>query len=260
MKEIGLNLYSVRNLISTEEDFLNTAKKLKEMGYSFFQYSGAAYDPERIKRVTEEVGTPIRLTHMDRDRILNETEKVCEENLYFGNRNIGLGAMSWDIITDEKKCKEYIEKYNKAGEIMQKMGCKFFWHHHNFEFYPHNGQTVMDYVIDNAPYINFTLDTYWLQMGGVNIIEYLEKLKGRIGCVHLKDFKTKFYIDDKEMPRFEPEIESVGYGVMNFQSIIDKMREVGVEHYFVEQDNAADLPDTLHLVERSIQYLKKEIK
>ena len=42
--------------------------------------------------------------------------------------------------------------------------------------------------------------------------------------------------------------------------IINKMREVGVEHYFVEQDNAADLPDTLNQVVRSVQYLKKEIK
>ena len=93
-----------------------------------------------------------------------------------------------------------------------------------------------------------------------NILEYLEKLKGRIGCVHLKDFKTKFFIDEKEVPRFVPEIESVGYGVLNFQAIIDKMREVGVENFFVEQDNAADLPDTLNQVERSIKYLQKEIK
>jgi sugar phosphate isomerase/epimerase len=76
----------------------------------------------------------------------------------------------------------------------------------------------------------------------------------------LRDYRTKFFIDERECPRFVPEIESVGYGVLNFQTIIDKMREVGVEHYFVEQDNAADLPDTLHQAIRSIQYLKKEIK
>ena len=247
MKEIGLNLYSIRNLIATEEDYLATTKKLKEMGYSYFQYSGAPFDPQRIKRVCEETGTSIRLTHMDKDRLINETEKVIEENLYFG--------------TDESKCKEYIEKYNKVGEIMQKNGCKFFWHHHNFEFIQFaNGQPVFDYIIENAPHINYTLDTYWLQLSGVNVLEYLEKLKGRIGCVHLKDYKTKFFIDEKEIPRFVPEIESVGYGVMNFQSIIDKMREVGVENYFVEQDNAADLPDTLAQVERSVKYLQKEIK
>ena len=260
MKNIGLNLYSVRNLISTEEDFLATAKKLKEMGYAFFQYSGAVFDPERIKRVSEETGMPIRLTHIPQERLLNETEKVIEENLYFGNTNIGLGAMSWDILTDEKRCKEHIEKYDRVGEIMKKNGCKFFWHHHNFEFIKYNGQTVFDYIIENAKNINYTLDTFWLQYAGVSILEYLEKLKGRIGCVHLKDYATRFEIDEKEIPRFNPTIESVGYGVLNFQAIIDKMREVGVEHFFVEQDNAADLPDTLHQVERSIKYLQKEIK
>ena len=78
--------------------------------------------------------------------------------------------------------------------------------------------------------------------------------------MHLKDYRTKFFIDEKEYPRFEPEIESVGYGVINFQAVINKMREVGVEYYLVEQDNAADLPDTLNQVERSVKYLKKEIK
>ena len=260
MKEIGLNLYSVRNLISTEEDLLETAKKLKEAGYSFFQYSGATWDPKRIKRMVDEVGTPVCLTHIPQDRLLNETEKVIEENLSFGNKNIGLGAMSWDILTDEVKCKQKIEEYNRVGELMKKYGCKFFWHHHNFEFIQYNGQTVFDYIIENAPHINYTLDTYWLQLSGVSIIEYLEKLKGRIGCVHLKDYKTKFFIDEKEMPRFVPEIESVGYGVINFQDVINKMREVGVEYYLVEQDNAADLPDTFSQVERSVKYLKKEIK
>ena len=260
MKEIGLNLYSVRNLISTEEDLLTTAQKLKDAGYSFFQYSGATWDPKRIKRMVDEVGTPVCLTHIPQDRLLGETEKVIEENLSFGNKNIGLGAMSWDILIDEKQCKEHIEKYNKVGEIMQKNGCKFFWHHHNFEFIQYNGQTVFDYIIENAPYINYTLDTYWLQLAGVSIIEYLEKLKGRIGCVHLKDYATRFITEENGKQRFSPEIESVGYGVLNFQAIIDKMREVGVEHYFVEQDNAADLPDTLNQVERNIKYLKKAIK
>jgi sugar phosphate isomerase/epimerase len=207
--------------------------------------------------VVDEVGTPICLTHIPQDRLLGETEKVIEENLSFGNKNIGLGSMSWEIIVNETECKKKIEEYNRVGEIMQKNGCRFFWHHHNFEFIQYNGQTVMDFVIDNAPHINFTLDTYWLQLGGMNVIEYLERLKGRIGCVHLKDYKT---IYNQEQWKYQPEIESVGYGVLNFQSIINKMREVGVEHYFVEQDNAADKPDTLHQVERSIQYLKANIK
>ena len=57
----GLNLYSIRNLIETEEAFLDTAKKLKDMGYSYLQYSGGVYDPDRISRVSKATGLPITL-------------------------------------------------------------------------------------------------------------------------------------------------------------------------------------------------------
>ena len=54
----GLNLFSVRGMIRTEENFLSTAIKLREAGYSYLQYSGAAFDAERIKRVSERSGLP----------------------------------------------------------------------------------------------------------------------------------------------------------------------------------------------------------
>ena len=38
---LGLNLFSIRNYLDTEEHFLEVAKKLKEMGYSYMQFSDA---------------------------------------------------------------------------------------------------------------------------------------------------------------------------------------------------------------------------
>ena len=43
MIEVGLNLYSVRNLIKDEKSLTDTVIKLKDMGYSYFQYSGGEY-------------------------------------------------------------------------------------------------------------------------------------------------------------------------------------------------------------------------
>ena len=51
MKEIGINLYSLRSLIATEEGLLDTAIKLREMGYTFLQYSGGPYNPDMLTRV-----------------------------------------------------------------------------------------------------------------------------------------------------------------------------------------------------------------
>lgn len=251
----GLNLFTLRNFISTEEAFLATAKRLKEMGYTYLQYSGAPFDADRIKRVSEESGMPVYLTHVPMDRILNDTEALVEEHARFGCKNIGLGAMPLDIIKDEALCKKTVEELNRAGEIMKKNGANFFYHHHHFEFYKHNGETVFDYMIKNAPAINFTVDTYWLQYGGVSVADFIEKLKGRIECVHLKDYKIDYTAEGGFAPRFCP----VGEGNIDFVLALKKAKESGARYFFVEQDNAPDFPDPFGEVERSIKYIKKEL-
>ena len=99
--QAGLNLYSIRNLISTEEDFLATAKRLREMGYSYLQFSGAPYDAEMIRRVSEASGLPVVLTHVPYDRIVGDTEALAREHLSFGCHRIGLGALPLDKLGDE---------------------------------------------------------------------------------------------------------------------------------------------------------------
>ena len=79
----GLNLFSINSLIKTEEEFLQTAIKLKEMGYSYMQFSGAPYDPDKIKRVSDASGLPVCLTHVPYNRIVNETEALMEEHAKF---------------------------------------------------------------------------------------------------------------------------------------------------------------------------------
>ena len=73
---LGLNLFSIRNYLDTEEHFLEAAKALKEMGYSYIQFSGAPFDPQMIKRVIDTTGLKVVLTHVPMDRILNDTEAL----------------------------------------------------------------------------------------------------------------------------------------------------------------------------------------
>ena len=252
----GLNLFSIKNLLTTEEDFFNTVKALKEIGYSYLQFSGAEFIPERIKRISEALDMPICLTHVPMDRIINDTDKLMEEHSLFDCKNIGLGMMPFEVVADEKQFKETVALLNEAGKKMAEKGFKFFYHHHHSEFFKHNGQTAFDYMVENAPYINFTVDTYWLQFGGVDVKDTLRKLKGRIECAHLKDYQIVYTEGGQPRP-FAPEFAPVGDGVMDFPSIIEVMKEVGVKYFLVEQDNASRLPDTLAQVQRSIEYLKK---
>ena len=72
---VGLNLFSIRNLIKTEEDFLNTALKLREMGYTTMQYSGGDFLPDRIKRVSDASGLPIWL-HTAEKNVASEITEI----------------------------------------------------------------------------------------------------------------------------------------------------------------------------------------
>ena len=116
-----------------------------------------------------------------------------------------------------------------------------------------DGRTFFDYVIEEAPFINFTLDTYWLQLGGVNILEYIEKTKGRIDCIHLKDVKLVLNDETKMMDRV---FACLGEGNLNFNAIIKKANECGAKYFIVEQDNASYLENPFNEVKKSGDYIK----
>lgn len=254
----GLNLFSLRKQIDTKEKFLATAKALKEMGYDYLQYSGGPWEPKTVKEVSEAVGLPVVLTHVKLDRMLNDPEKLVAEHKLFGCENVGLGAFDFRG-ADEATRREGIAKVGRAAEKISKAGANFFYHNHNFEFVKmESGKTVFDTIVTECPAVHFILDTFWLQSGGVSIIEYIEKLKGRIGCVHLKDF-LPFFVKNEETGKYEskPKFAPVGDGNINWHSVIPAFVEAGAQYFLVEQDDATDYEEPLSQVARSIQYLKE---
>lgn len=258
--QAGLNLFSIRNLIQTEEDFLSCAQKLKKAGYSYLQYSGAAFDAERIARVSRESGLPVCLTHVPMDRITGDTEKLMEEHARFGCRNIGLGMLPLEVLADESVCKRKLEELERAAEKMSENGFTFFYHHHHFEFFRWgSGETPFYYILNQTKHIHFVADTYWLQYAGVNVSETIDKLSGRVECVHLKDYRIAREFNEKGEAEFKPRFAVIGEGNMNFSAIIERLKKAGTEYYFVEQDDAAEYADPIGEVARSMKYIEKEL-
>lgn len=256
MKNVGVNLFSLRTLIKTEEGLTDTLSALGSMGYNCAQFSGAPFDAGVIKRASEASGVPIVLTHVPLNDIINRTEWLMEEHASFGCKRIGLGSLPREILTDECKTKSTIESLAKAAEVMKGSGFSFFYHNHHTDCYRHSGVTVLDYMIDNCPDVRFTLDVYWLQYGGLSVKDYIKKLSGRIDCVHLKDYKIIADTSECGKVDFRPVFAPVGEGNLDFAGYYPLMRESGVKYYLVEQDNAVAFPDPLDEVRRSVEYIR----
>ena len=257
MKSIGINLFSLRTLIKTEEGLRDTLSALRDMGYSCAQFSGAPFDAPVIKRASEAAGMPIVLTHVPLEDIIGRTDALMEEHASFGCKYIGLGSLPRDKITDEGEIKKTIEALGIAAEKMKKSGFALFFHNHHTDCYRHGGETVLDYMIRTCPALHFTLDTYWLQYGGLSVADYIKKLAGRIECVHLKDLRIDAAKKEDGTTVFTPTYAPVGEGNLDFAAYYPLMKAAGVRHYLVEQDNAVSFPDPLDEVRRSASYIKE---
>ena len=253
----GLNLFSLRTLIGDEAGFLSTAKTLRDMGYDTLQFSGAPYDPEMIKRVSEACALPIVLTHVPMERIINETDALMAEHESFGCRFIGLGAMPPKCFLDEDQLKAEVEKLDRAASKMKANGFGFSYHHHHYEMFKVGEKTVLEYIVDNSDSINITVDTYWLHYGGVDVCKMIDRLAGRVKCVHLKDYRIK--ANTEGGLSFTPAFAPVGDGTLDFPAIVDHAKKAGAIHFLVEQDDAVDHPDPLEQVRRSITYIKENL-
>lgn len=250
--KFGLNLYSIRNLIDTDDKFIDTCLKLKAAGYDFLQYSGIEFKVDKVKRELDEVGLPVYLTHVPMDRILNDTDALIKEHKEIGCRNIGLGG----VFKPMQEFKPLIDKLRVAAKKISDAGLKFFYHNHMHEFSKdETGKTYYDYIIETAPEINFTLDTYWVQRGGVDFYDLVKRIAGRVDCVHLKDHSVILDGDPEKCVFINKECPC-GDGTLDFHKMIPAVLDAGAKYLFVEQDNAAEKEDSLGEVIKSVIYLK----
>ena len=248
----GAQLYTVRDFCTTTESFSETLKKVADIGYKTVQVSGTcAYDPNWLKNELDKNGLKCVLTHINQQRLKEETEAVCDEHSIFGCNNIGIGSIPGAFPMNEEKYQAFLKDYLPVGKALKSCGKKLFLHNHYEEFRKlEGGGNLMTRILtDTKPdELGITLDTYWVQYAGGDVLEYMELLNGRIECIHLKDMAIG---EDKAEHRMMP----VGYGNLNFERIISKAGECGTQYLLVEQDNSNGL-DPFDCLRMSYDYLR----
>ena len=244
--KLGAQLYTLREYTKTEEDFAGTIKKVADIGYKYVQVSGigAGISAEFIKKVTEDNGVKVILTHTSLDRIKNETEKVIEEHNIFNCPGVGVGGFGGDRSADGFK--KFAEDIAPAAAKIKAAGKLFLYHNHKFEFERFNGKTGMDIIIDNSDKdaVKFTFDTYWAQAGGIDPVQFIEDYKDNIFATHLKDMtvrndKIETVINGKVTRTAISDniyMTEILTGNMNFRKILKVSEENNVLWHFVELD------------------------
>ena len=252
MNQYGIQLYSVRDFMNTEEEIRTTFRKLKNMGYDQVQTAGCAVDYEVFGKIAEENGMEIIGTHDDFEVMKNDFERALNNHRLLHTANMGIGGRKYESVSDVL---QFIEDANAVAEKVAQYGMKFTYHNHSHEFYRwENGKTTMDMLAENfhPENVTFVLDTYWVQQGGGDIRHWIEKLKGRIDILHLKDMKRIAGDNNTAIQQ----ITEIGNGNLYWEGILAAARECGITYYIVEQDHMW-AQDCFASAKESIDYLRR---
>lgn len=246
--KIGAQFYTLHEFCTTTEKLAEALKRVADIGYTTVQISGTcAYDPHWLKEQLDTNGLSCVLTHIPRERLVGEPEKVAKEHDVLDCPYIGLGCFVFDENQDGQHFDQFVASYRPTIQTFRENGKYFMYHNHHHEFRKLGDKVYLQHLADtfSKEEMGFTLDTYWVQRGGGDPAWWLENLKGRVPCIHLKDMA------------YENVMAVVGEGNINFDRVFQKAEEAGTQYMLVEQDDCNG-EDPFACLKRSYQYLKAQ--
>jgi len=236
--QIAAQLYTVREFCTSSTALAATAKKIRGIGYEAVQVSGVSPDisPKEIRKILGDEGLKICATHEASGLIRNEPLAVVERLKALDVTHAAYPYPADVDFSDAASVKAMVSDLDAAGAVLRENGCVLSYHNHAIEFIRIGGEVLMDYIARaTAPEnLKFEIDTYWVQFGGADPVQWCKKCVGRLPVLHCKDYA--FGADDK------PHFAEIGYGNLDFPAIVAAADASGCKWFVVEQDTCPGDP------------------
>jgi len=247
--KLGVQLYTLRDFAKTLEGFAQTLARVADIGYTTVQVSGTcAYDPDWLAAELKKNGLTCPSTHFSPDRIAEDPAKVVEEHGRFGCKMIGLGSAPGIFEPETFDFDGFVARFGPAAKIIRQAGGRLGYHNHQHEFAKVRGKLMLEHLAETFAKddLTFILDTYWVQYAGGDPAAWIDRLAGRVHCVHLKDMS---------ITNGQQRVAAVGDGNLNFDTVLAACARAGTEQLMVEQDECYG-EDPFECLKRSYAYLR----
>jgi len=227
--QIAAQMYTLREFTKTPADIASTLKRVKKIGYDAVQMSGAGpIDSKELDKIYKDEGLVCAATHIPLDRMRDETAKVIEDHAIWGCKYTAIGGLFQKTFVTQDWL-DFAKKFNDVAKKFEGSPLKIGYHNHSHELARFDGKTALHILLEKLdPAVWFEIDTYWIAHGGADPIQWIEKVAGRIPCVHLKDMAIT--------PQREQLMAEIGEGNLNWAGILPACKRAGVEWYIIEQD------------------------
>jgi len=250
---VGLQIYSLRDQLKQQGaaalDFVK-AQGFVEVEIGLESHYGLT--AEAMKAALDARGLKPVAAHASLDFILNQTEKAVAEARRFGIRYVGVAWAPHKKPLDEQQVLKIADGFNRAGKLLKDQGLQFFYHNHGFEFQPYKDGTLFDLLVQKTDpdLVTFEMDVLWAIHPGQDPVTLLKKYPNRWALMHLKDLRKGVKGDFSGGTSLDNDV-ALGSGQADYAAILKTAQEVGVKHFFIEDES----PVVLQQIPLSLKFL-----
>ena len=242
---IGLQLYTLRDI--ADGNFEYALRLASNAGYREVEFAGLfRNDLTKIKKWLQKYSLSAPATHIDLKRLRTDLKGVVDEAQALDTKYIVCPDIDAAERIDADGYRRVAADFNRIAGSLQRVGLRFAYHNHEFEFKPlPDGQIGYDVLLAECDprLVRMELDLFWIAKGGADPLKYFAKWPGRFPMVHVKDMAGS------------GKMVNVGQGHIDWMRIFEKRREAGIEHFFVEHDNPTSPIDDIGVSFRYMQRL-----
>lgn len=250
---VGLQLYSLRDQLKQQGaaalDFVK-GQGFVEVEIGLESHYGLT--AEAMKAALDARGLKPIAAHASLDFLLNQTDKAVAEAQRFGLRYVGVAWAPHKKPLDEQQVLKIAEGFNQAGKLLKAHGLQFFYHNHGFEFVPYKDGTLFDLLVQKTDpdLVKFEMDVLWTLHPGQDPVALLKKYPDRWALMHLKDLRKGVKGDFSGGTPLTNDV-ALGSGQADYPAILKTAQELGVKHYFIEDES----PVVLQQIPASLKFL-----
>lgn len=279
---LGVSLFSIPKLL--EKDFAATMQMLASTGYKKVElfgpypfspdeekqrwsaitpalgFSGSGFfglNIEVVKDVLDDNGLSVPSMHAGLLTLKNAMGELAEAATILGADYVTLPSA--ETQTSLEGYRRQAVEFNAIGREAKKYGVRFAYHNHGNGLKEMEGRIPFDVMMENTDpvLVYYQMDIFWMTAGGIDLVNCLDKYRGRFRLMHIKDMSKDVRFagdggDPQQWMELFPYLTNAGSGVLDLKRILYHAQKSGVEHFIVERDLAPSPESDLH---QSLQYI-----
>lgn len=212
-------------------------------------FSGSGFFGRTARQVRESLdrhGLTAPSLHVDLDTLRDRVGQVGEAAQAIGARYAGIAQIPPERRRTLDDYRRMADELNAVGRRAQPLGFKVLYHNHGYGLTAVDGRVPARELFDrlDPELVALEMDVFWTVAGGADPVALLDAYPRLYRLMHVKDMRRLARFtrggDMRDVTALFPLMTTAGAGVLDLPRILGRAKRAGVQHFYVEQDLAAD--------------------